>query len=179
MYVKINEASIKRVPRQLNTEWRDVLRIIMIEETVRKHEDRTSKLISEQRSIKWSEPFRGSDATFGSHIIILYFTQWLFIIWLLFNVIRKRWRSYLLFVRQRCSINLLWNWSRRNGRCPSHLFPPCVSLPISPKKKCKINYCQRSGCDPLICVLFVRDSYIIYRYYICKGLADHDSTILY
>lgn len=44
IYVEINEASIKRVSRQLSVNWRDVVRIIMIEETIWEHEDRTSKL---------------------------------------------------------------------------------------------------------------------------------------
>lgn len=72
-------SKLKRVSRLIKCRLANngvLCEFVMIKET----EDRTSKLIPKQRSIKQSKPFRGIDAAIGSHIIMLYFTQELLII---------------------------------------------------------------------------------------------------
>lgn len=57
---------------------------------------------------------------------------------------------------------------------------PAFLPPIPPKKKRKINYCQRSGCDPLIYAFFLSEIHILYTDIIfVKGWPGRDSTILY
>lgn len=130
----------------------------------------TESLPRSERSIKHNESF----LTLRLALISL------LIIWLLFSVIGYIDSETKIIVycstyererkkETRCKFVTFWNAPMTKRSCPCHLFPPAFLH--TKKVEREINYCQRSGCDPLD-MRFIRDSYIIYRYYICKELAD-------
>jgi len=189
VYVEIYEAPIKHVCQQLNIDWR-LMRLCCANYYCWKDDPEMRRpYIKTENSKSAGAEINQTQWTFLWRRLVLILLCYILLNgYSLFDCCLTSsdniWRNYLLFdVRERWNANLL---CLRTGAdetegfppWPSHLFPPCVSPPISPKRNARLIIVKGAVVIPW-CVLFVRDSYIIYRYYICKRLAGHDSTILY
>jgi len=149
VYVEFYEASIKHVCQQLNVDWR-LMRLCRANYYCWKDDPETRRPYIKTENSKSAEAeINQTQWTFLWRRLVLILLCYILLDgYSLFDCCLMSsdniWRNYLLFdVRERCSANLLClrtgaNETEGFSPWPSHLFPPCVSPPISPKRNARL-----------------------------------------